>query len=560
MRRSAFILFLAGSVIFGTVFAQEQHQKKVFIDKVQKKLYWPVGKQFFFKLAEAASPDAPAYLVGSADSSRGYNVFLSGLHSFRWIEELNHDTSIIHFTADGEKPKCRVSQKGTRYVMNGKNYYGKGFALIFSSTDKFSGVENVYASIDSAKFTAINDTLTFDKEKEYLIRFYAVDRVGNVGNVSSVSFSMDLTPPVTTLTANNNAFKTNDVFSGIQSLKLSAADAMSGVKETWYCFDQNEKYMKVNGNVSLSSLKDGNHTISYYSVDNVGVAETVKIASFFVDNTVPVVQIEFDGDHITSKSMEFVSAKTTIRLIATDNKSGVETIEYAFGKSNFAPYTAPLAVPQQGGKITLGVKAIDKKGNMAPVKIYTLQIDSKAPSTKVEISGPMYKNSNMAHISSVSRISLSAADELSGVKAIRYSAGSDTEVVYTEPFSLKNEGRIVINYRSTDNVNNKEDSMATVVFVDTASPKIIETFSDANAGNTGKQSVMKIQRNSSLYLAASDNASGVNVLSYTFDGKKEMNYLSPLVFDVKGNYSLTIKCKDNVGNRTEKKLTIEVSE
>lgn len=558
MKRSAFVMFLAVSIAAGTVFAQEQHQKKVYLDKAQKKLFWPVGKQFFFKLAEGADAAAPAYLVGSKDSTKGYNVFLSGNHSFRWIEQLNHDTSIINFSADGEKPKCRISQKGIKYVKNGKNYYGKGFAVTFNATDKYSGVENVYASIDSAKFTPVKDTLTFDKEKDYFLRYYAVDNVGNVGNVQDLSFSMDLTPPVTTLTADNSAFQTNDVFSGKQSLKLTATDALSGVKDVWCNFDNSGKFVKTDEKISLSSLKDGNHTISYYSTDNVGVAEAVKTASFFVDNIVPVVQVDFDGDHHTNNGLEFVSSKTKIKLSATDNKSGVEVIEYAFGNAKFQPYTAPFEVPQQSGKITLGVKAMDKKGNMAPVKTYTLQIDTKAPATKFEISGPIYKTANMTNISAFSKISLSANDDLSGVKSIRYSAGSDTEVVYTEPFSLKNEGRMVIKYRATDNVNNREDSMVTVIFVDTASPKIIETFSDANAGNSGKPSVMRIQRNSSLYLAASDNASGVNVITYTFDGKKEMNYISPLLFDVSGTYSLTIRCKDNVGNRTEKKLSIEV--
>ena len=189
MRVSASILFLAMAFfVIKPVYAQEQHPKKVYFDSKNKKVFWPVGKQFFIKLSESADSSAPSFLLGSKDSSKGYQLYLSGLHSFRWIEPFRADTTMLHFTADGERPRCQMALKGARYILDGKNFYGRGLTAVFTTQDRYSGVENVFASLDSAKFLPVGDTLIFDKEKEYSVRYYAVDNVGNTGKPQSCEF------------------------------------------------------------------------------------------------------------------------------------------------------------------------------------------------------------------------------------------------------------------------------------------------------------------------------------------------------------------------------------
>jgi D-lyxose ketol-isomerase len=127
------------------------------------------------------------------------------------------------------------------------------------------------------------------------------------------------------------------------------------------------------------------------------------------------------------------------------------------------------------------------------------------------------------------------------------------------PLTLNGDGRHVIRYFSKDNVGNVEDTQALVVVVDTTSPKIIETFS-RTATKINESQKVRIPKMTSLFLAAQDNAAGVTEIWYSIDKKKDIKYLSPIVFENKGTYTIDIKCNDNIGNKTEKSITIEVAD
>lgn len=559
MRRSAGMLLLILSLIF-SLFAQEQHTKKVYFDSKHNKVFWPAGKDFFVKLSESPDSSAPSFLLSSKDSTKGFQLHLSGLHYLRWVDPFKGDTTLLYFISDGEKPNCQIVFNKNKFILNQNKFYGKGLKITFNAQDRYSGIENVYVSIDNEKYVPVTDTLIIDKEKEHSISFYAVDKVGNVGKSQTSVFNMDLTPPVTNITVNGNQFGTEQVLSNNQSITLKAFDSLSGVKETWYHFNQNGNFIRAYSPIKLTNFKDGNHSITFYSVDNVGVAESLRTVTFYIDNTAPTVTLGFEGDHFSSKNINYISGKTALSITGNDNKSGIDQIEYTLSKDKFSVYSAPFSLPVQPGKFLIGICAIDKKGNRCPIKYYNAMIDSKPPRSKVTITGPLFKNGIYSYISGNTKISLSAEDDLSGIKRISYMSDDTASTDYSGPFSITKEGRLVVRYFSVDNVNNREDTQAVVVMLDNTPPTIIETFSVTPGANQNNQSSIKIPLSTSLFLAATDNAAGVNEIWYSFDGKKELKYTQPLVFGNKGLFNLTLKSKDNVGNTAEKKLTIEVIE
>jgi hypothetical protein len=186
-------------------------------------------------------------------------------------------------------------------------------------------------------------------------------------------------------------------------------------------------------------------------------------------------------------------------------------------------------------------------------------VDAKAPQSKNSISGNIFKNANLIYVTPECKMTLSSSDDLSGVKGIRYSIDNVPEADYNAPFSVSGDGRHVIRYFAKDNVGNVEDTQALVVVVDTTSPKIIETFSSAAIKND-ESKIVKVPKTTSLFLAAQDNAAGVTELWYSVDKKRDVKYVSPIVFDYKGTYTIDIKCKDNIGNKTEKSINIEVAD
>ena len=167
-----------------------------------------------------------------------------------------------------------------------------------------------------------------------------------------MNFTVDLTAPVTSLSVNESVLLPNVILSKNHTMLFKAVDSLSGVKETWYRFDQSEQFSRTASAVALARLKDGEHLVSFYSIDNVGVAETLHTTPFFIDNTPPATQVTFDGDHFISKSgIDLISTRTTLKIDASDNKSGIEKIEYALANDKFSPYTAPFNLLAQGGKL-----------------------------------------------------------------------------------------------------------------------------------------------------------------------------------------------------------------
>jgi hypothetical protein len=98
---------------------------------------------------------------------------------------------------------------------------------------------------------------------------------------------LDTTPPTTTIsfegTVGNNGWYVSPVF-----ISFNATDSQSGVTTTFYNID-NSVWMTYTAPFVIST--DGNHTVSYYSLDKVGNIETSKTTNLKIDQTKPAITL-----------------------------------------------------------------------------------------------------------------------------------------------------------------------------------------------------------------------------------------------------------------------------
>ena len=96
--------------------------------------------------------------------------------------------------------------------------------------------------------------------------------------------------------------------------------------------------------VQILVTEDGEHTITYYSVDRVGNEETVKGPfDFKIDQTVPTIELTWDEEN--SKLVADVD----------DETSGVAKVEFyvngeLVGTATTSPYEWEIIKPKQGDK------------------------------------------------------------------------------------------------------------------------------------------------------------------------------------------------------------------
>ncbi|WP_274364984.1 family 10 glycosylhydrolase [Paenibacillus thermotolerans] len=181
----------------------------------------------------------------------------------------------------------------------------------------------------------------------------AVDRIHNESEPSggiTMTNILDTAPPVTAAAAqgtSNNGWYVSEV-----SVKLSAADDLSGVERTEFSTDHGETWTLYTEPVSIAA--DGVHTLLYRSTDRTGNIEQALSVEIPVDRTAPTIEIVGAGAFAIDDTV-------TITCAVSDTVSGIV----------YNPCTGPLvharAFELEPGEHLLTVEAEDAAGNKATV-------------------------------------------------------------------------------------------------------------------------------------------------------------------------------------------------
>jgi hypothetical protein len=552
-----------------------QYPKKVYVDTAKNRIYWPLEKEVYVRLAESADKSAPSYILSTDEGSgaaKGLKLDVSGRQSLRWINAITNETVNLRFYADGEPPACKIKLDGAPSYINPNpirvpsdssgvkektflppnvSFYGKGLELQIESEDRHSGVDAVYLSINNSAYKRLNGKMAISEENIYDVACFGADRVGNTSIPQTSRFVVDLTPPVSEALSDKGR---DSIFTRSEGMIINAKDNLSGVKETFYRFNNDISFTPYRNYVSLRKLDDGKHTIFFYSTDNVGNVEEIKSMTFSIDDKAPQPEMVYSGDFfVQSEKVKYISPRTRVKVNAQDNMSGVSGIEYSIDGAAYKKYTEPFTLLPMDGKRSVSVRASDRKGNLSQIIRTYVFMDAKPPRCKYEISGPQLEKNGAVCITPETRILLSARDDASGVKSIQYQIGNEPPVDYSGSFNIDKEGLMIIKYWGKDNVNNVTDAQSITILVDKTPPEIVETFSVVGQG-----SPMKFPKSTSLFLAARDNSAGVNGIWYSINKASQEKYGGILKFEKPGNYTLDISSRDNVGNVSRKVLSFIV--
>lgn len=545
---------------------------KVYIDAKANKIFWPMDMPFWVRLSASPDPNAPSYLmqrvapdpdIHSDISTEQYNkngieLEIRGRQFIRWFNYITKEIVFLEFFSDGDPPVTKATCTGApTAVVAEQTFYGKGLQCSLSSEDELSGVQSTFMSLADQPWKPYAAALNLDKEGPVVFRYYAVDNVGWTEKPSALRFTVDLSPPQTVDAITGNAL--GDVLSSQAKFRITSSDALSGVATISARFDKEDFKPVTNGEVSVENLPDGEHTLSYYAVDRVDNRETEHVVPFYLDRLPPVADAQVVGDLFLAPSgTRYISARSKVQLSAQDNKSGVAKIEYSFEGGTFQQYAEPFLLPVKAGAAKLSYRASDKLGNTSTVATLPYSMDIAPPQSQYKIVGPWYQVRSDIYITRDTRIELSSTDDASGVQRTQYEAeGEPQPHLYTAPLAYPDEGRRLVRYWGTDQVNNRELDRALVLITDNTAPQIFANFS-LKATTTGADGVPVYRRLTSLFLGATDNASGVHKIYYKFDGGKEMEYSTPLVLEKDGTFDLEIRVDDNLGNQSTKNLRFTI--
>ncbi len=395
-----------------------------------------------------------------------------------------------------------------------------------------------------------------------------------------MNVTWDNTPPVLKLVNTDTKTSVKDsgslqYFKGSSSFKISANDDYSGTKSVYMSLDGGAPQMKNDGDL-ISGLQEGRHSVSFYTVDNVGnVSEKIK-KDFIIDGTNPNTYIQIHTSSKGEDGLLVAGPDSSLSMSAIDKDSQVDKIYYKISRPVFDDYQTPVPLRVlKSGKYTIQYYGVDKVGNKEPVQKMDFYMDNNAPKTELSASGDLYSKGGKKYISGRTKFDLKATD-YAGVRVSYLTLGKDPkscdDTVKLKKIEYKNEiasadmmnkfknkkqGEFYLGYNSIDNVGNEEKTKFNSFFLDKLAPVLNFKFSGEKLYKDG---VYYVGSDTLLTFYGKDNLSGIADIQYKVDGKDYVSYKEPLKVG-KNQYMAKMDIEyfatDNVNNKSKvKKLKI----
>jgi len=571
------------SVLIGIAFISNAQTKtnieKTSYEDADGKLYW--NKDLPIYLNISSKPNEKGRQLKSKVHAQYTNPFYldtEGLNYIRTRYAVDKDTHktiypkteiLFEIYADSKAPITKsVFKSAKEYKLGNKKYYGKNLDITLSAKDTGSGVKAIYYSINNEAFKVYNKAIMLnDNSEQYVLKYFAVDNVGNAENEQkhSVEFYIDKDAPNTYHNITGINLK-ESIIALNTKIYLDASDTKSGLKATYYKFDEGP-FIPYNGNIiPLKQLTEDNHTLTYYSEDRVGNVEEAKSFKFFLDKSAPILTSDVLGDRFIVNNKIYFSGRTKLKLTAVDNKSGVKEVKYSIDGSDFGKYEQPFYLPKKPGFHIIKYYAIDNTENNTGVggsnyknykystkKIY---VDLVGPTLKHSFIGKRFNTRDTMFMGKTSKLKLSAFDTESGLQYISYSIdGEQKETMYNQPFSIKGNGKHMIEYFGYDNVNNRNISRLYVI-VDENPPEPNCVFSVESYKTDNGLPVYPAYVQ--IYLSGIDKMTGTEKIFYSINGSIEKIYSTPIFGLKKGENTLKFKTVDKLGNEKYKEVKFKI--
>lgn len=347
------------------------------------------------------------------------------------------------------------------------------------------------------------------------------------------------------------------------AVSIDAGDEMSGLAETFVSLNYAD-YTEYNGMMVFE--KECEYVLQYLSTDNVGNIEKAHKRTFVIDGTAPNTYHNVVG----VAEGNVISAKTKLYLTKEDNASGVAQTFYQIDKSPWVSYSRGLIPLSQlaDGDHVLRYYSVDHVQNKGIVNEYAFYLDKTSPIMAADIIGDKFIVEDKVYFSGRTRMKLTAVDNKSGVKEVKYSIDKDKYQKYTDPFYLPSKaGFHTIRYFALDNMANQGTGAdgvdyeeyqhnSSVVYVDLLGPKLDFAF-EGPKFKKGKN--IFINKETKIRIIGFDGESGLKKLSYSInESKEEIDYSKPFEITTEGRIALNYFGYDNVNNRNIKKANFIV--
>lgn len=491
-----------------------------------------------------------------------------GIHSIKyWARDnlFNTETSHeIYINIDNTPPTTNFIMGTPRYQAQPVDLWNitnsTPLSLSNNNDDTGAGVNFTWYSIDGV-FYLYTGTFTLPSG-EHTITWGSQDNLDLNETGNTLSVNVDDDPPVTNIIVGSPKYRgggsdswnvTNDT-----QFTLMSSDLYSGVDYIWYVIDG--QYFQ-GAIFNLSGYGEGQHTISYGAIDNLGNNATAMMEQVNLDLSPPTTLLPIGNPKYPVMALDFfnVTSATPFILASQDTYSGVESEWYTIDTDYYEGSNFNLLGYAEGmHTITWGARdhlQYNETGN-----VITVIIDDTPPYSNFTISEPKFRASgnDIWNVTNATIFSFTSVDNSSGVGFMWYTI--DSTYFQGSSFDLMgvSQGIITITWGSSDNLGNNETGNIIVVNL-IASPIVTDITVGAPRHRALGSDLWNVSQASEfqVILVSDIGGTGVEFYWYTIDGQYFQGDTFDLAGYAEGLHIITWGGRDNIGyNETGNTISV----
>ena len=461
---------------------------------------------------------------------------------------------------DKVTPEVIVEAKGTGPIKG--FFYDKDRDKYFSNTKSIFTIrpstqteylDKIEVSIDGTEFKKYDGALSFTNEGPHQVRFRAVDPVLNWSPIQTFRIFVDQTAPKSQVVWKGPTFEEGKktFVNPKTQLNILAQDNLSGIASiNWKEKDNFTPFRQAS-----TFEKEGEHSFQIKSLDNVGNEESAYELRFIVDRKSPETTTNIQGTQSKNEQVIFTTAGSQVALTSSDDKSGIQRIEYQINDGLVSTYKRPIVLSE--AKTILKYRSIDNVDNKEEWKQMTIHQDSRPPritltkeGTHYTISGKIYALPGFSFVVRVNDEDSGTADRLVSFDGQKFNPSKENT------FKFDAAGEYKFHFKAIDKVGNEEESNPFALQIDNVPPTITIKSTDKLVPH-GEYFLSAVPNR--LSFDTTDAGVGVEKVEYSYDGKKFEAMANPIELSKWTDSKRTIyyRAIDRLGNMSEIK-TIQI--
>ncbi|MGV9206182.1 MAG: OmpL47-type beta-barrel domain-containing protein, partial [Promethearchaeia archaeon] len=228
---------------------------------------------------------------------------------------------------DFQEPQTKIN-----YTLGfAPNYVNESTEFSFFAEDNVtqggSGIGNITYRIDSGDWKLYENPFNLSEygEGEHTIFYNSTDLAGNTEEIRNCTLYLDINNITSSIIYDPFVDSNVKYVNETQKFNFNWNDGTgSGLNNLYYRIDS-EAYARFSGAFNLTGYAEGEHTIYFYTIDNVGNQEPVKSTKIYLDLEAPDISLDYQ----LLKEPNYLYESDLIQIVpGNDERSGTNVVQY----------------------------------------------------------------------------------------------------------------------------------------------------------------------------------------------------------------------------------------